>query len=234
MPTNTFDNILTLNPANYIVGGTNTFLIGNVPNCEGISASPSNSNLYATVTVVSSPLPVELASFNVKAVSEKVFLSWRTASELNNQGFDIERSSNGKNWQTLGFVPGHGTTQEEQFYSFKDEHPLPGSNYYRLRQVDLDGKFEYSDIRSVMLRGSTDGLEIYPNPVSSGQLNVNFAEEPQGAATLRIFDASGKLLYQEQLTNQLNQAYYGNLSGGIYFIEVTSGQDVWRERLLVK
>ncbi|MCF8283324.1 MAG: hypothetical protein K9J45_23210, partial [Bacteroidales bacterium] len=155
-------------------------------------------------------LPVEMVYFRAASPDdEAVELNWRTASELNNEGFDIERSNDGRHWETLGFVPGHGTTQAEQSYAFTDERPLPGVNYYRLRQVDFDGKMEYSDIRSVMMEGSANGIAVYPNPVKDGLLNVDFAAEQEGTATLRIFDASGKLLHREVLANQHNQTNYG-------------------------
>ena len=107
-------------------------------------------------------------------------------------------------------------------------------NYYRLRQVDFDGNFEYSGIRPVVMGGSGNGVAVYPNPVKDGLLNVDFATEQEGTATLRIFDACGKLLHRETLADQLNQTSYGYLPSGIYFIEINNGKDVWRERLVVQ
>ncbi len=181
-------------------------------------------------------LPVELIDFLAAAQAPRTtLLSWRTASEQNNQGFDIERSTDGRTWQPLGFVPGQGTTQQPRVYTFVDERPLPGINYYRLRQVDFDGKFEYSGIRSVAMEGSSQGVQVYPNPVQGGGLlSIHFATEQDAAATLRIFDASGKMLHRETLANQYNQTGYGQLPAGIYFIEVTSDYEVWRERLAVQ
>lgn len=170
----------------------------------------------------------------MRAIAKSVHLIWETASETNNHGFEIEQSRDGRNWHPLGFVNGHGTTQAAQSYAYTDARPLPGVNYYRLRQVDFDGNFEYSGIRSVVMGGSGNGVAVYPNPVKDGLLNVNFPAELEDAATLRIFDASGKLLHREGLANQYNQTGYGYLSAGIYFIEVTSGYEVWRERLVVQ
>jgi len=111
---------------------------------------------------------------------------------------------------------------------------MKGCNYYRLKQMDFDGKFEYSDIQSVRMEGNTAGVHIYPNPMHGSLLNLNFSEALEDAPTLRIFDASGSLLHQELLANQHNQTNYGNLSAGVYFIELTTGKNMWRERLIVQ
>ena len=170
-------------------------------------------------------LPVELIDFKAIAQDNRTaLLTWRSASELNNEGFEVERSMDGAKWEMLDFVPGNGTTQAEQSYSFTDERPIPGTNYYRLRQVDFDGKFEYSVVRSVSMKGGANGVQVYPNPVQGGMLNVNFTEELEDTATLRIFDASGRLLRQEVLPSQHNQTNYGNLSAGVYFIELSNRQ----------
>jgi hypothetical protein len=207
-----------------------------------VSALPSGWSLAydspsaGKVSLQYSLLPVELVSFQTEKQNDHtVVLTWRTASEQNNEGFDIERSSDGRNWETLGFVPGNGTTHEEQSYAFTDGSPLPGVNYYRLRQVDFDGQYEYSEIESALFDGGTGtGIHVYPNPVKDGLLNINFATEQEGAAALRLFDASDKMLHRETLANQYNQTGYGHLPAGMYFIEVTTRKDVWRERLIVQ
>lgn len=84
------------------------------------------------------------------------------------------------------------------------------------------------------MESSTIGIAVYPNPVEDGLLNITFHTELEGAATLRIFDAGGKMLHRETLANQFNQTGYGHLPAGVYYIEVTSGLDVWRERLVVQ
>ncbi|MCF8244246.1 MAG: BspA family leucine-rich repeat surface protein, partial [Saprospiraceae bacterium] len=209
-PTN--GDVITFLDATSISG---TFATVNPPLPSGWSLAYDSPNA-GEVSLQFVVLPVELVSFQAERQNrDAALLTWRTASELNNEGFDIERSSDGRNWETLSFVPGHGTTQAEQSYAYTDEQPLPGVNYYRLRQVDFDGKMEYSDIRSVMMEGSTNGIAVYPNPVKDGLLNVDFAAEQEGTATLRIFDASGKLLHREVLANQHNQTNYGHLSAGI-------------------
>src|SRR5690606_28516311 len=102
-----------------------------------------------------------------------VDLTWATASEYNNDRFEIERSTNGLNWSQIGSVSGMGTTQQRHEYLFTDEYPENGENYYRLKQVDFDDKYEYSPIRLVTFGSeiTPDNSRIvwYPNP-TSGQI----------------------------------------------------------------
>lgn len=193
------------------------------------------SGTGADLVIQTTVLPVELMYFNAATKGQENLLTWRTASEVNNQGFDIERSSDGRTWQTLAFVSGQGTTLEEQSYTYMDSRPLHGLNYYRLKQMDFDGQFEYSGIRSLMTEDSNAGVQVYPNPLrADGLLNVNLSAEPEDKAIFRIFDLNGKILHQETLSNQFNQSAYGYLPAGVYFIEVTSGYEAWRERLVVQ
>lgn len=109
-------------------------------------------------------LPIKLKSF--KAVMGKGIsnLSFTTASEINNAGFDIERSADGITFEKIGWVDGHGSTTEEIHYTFTDTKPLFGINYYRLRQMDYDGRFEYSKIVNVGY--TSDDVYLYPNPAT--------------------------------------------------------------------
>ncbi len=118
-------------------------------------------------------LPVELLDFRATVIDRGTLLEWSTASEENNEGFYIERSSNTESWETLGFIEGKGTTLEQQHYSFLDEYPFIGENYYRLKQMDFDGDFEYSDIVNVIFdeQNPLSKVHIFPNPVNA-ELNV--------------------------------------------------------------
>ena len=163
-------------------------------------------------------LPVEMAYFNAKAENQTAVLDWMTATEQNNDGFYVERSIDGKNWEALGFVQGAGTTNELQTYNYIDESPLAGSNYYRLKQVDYNGDFQYSDIRVVEFEGKKISIDIYPNPVQDF-LNINFDGEQQDLM-VSIYSVSGQLIRQENLTEMNNQINLSELNGGLYFIKV--------------
>ena len=123
-------------------------------------------------TTVSFTLPVELVTFSAVKEDSKSLIKWSTASELNNDYFEIQRSSNGANYLTIGQVNGFGTTTTPQDYSFLDPTPFPGNNYYRLKQVDFDGAFEYSNVEVLNFdQDQTMALVVFPNPASD-QLNI--------------------------------------------------------------
>jgi hypothetical protein len=122
-------------------------------------------------TQCNSPLPVELISFTSSNINNKVLLNWQTATEVNNYGFEIERSvaqiSNlCNNWEKIGFVAGHGNSNSPKDYSFIDENPPSGKIQYRLKQIDTDGSFEYSHVVEVETETPKQfSLEQnYPNP----------------------------------------------------------------------
>ncbi|MBD1397390.1 T9SS type A sorting domain-containing protein [Pontibacter sp. JH31] len=111
------------------------------------------------------PLPVELVSFKAQPHTKGVSLTWATASELDNKGFEVQVSTNSKDFATVGFVESKaGTTSIRQEYSFLDTKAVAGTRYYRLKQIDFSGKFEYSAIKAVVLGGGTGAVAAYPNP----------------------------------------------------------------------
>ncbi|GAB4500090.1 MAG: hypothetical protein OHK0019_38020 [Saprospiraceae bacterium] len=160
-------------------------------------AGPANG----TVTIIClASLPVELLDF--KAVirdNRTVDLLWATATEKNNHGYDVERSADNKNWTVLGFVPGNGTSTERHDYTFTDTEPLKGVNYYRLKQLDFDGKFEYSPMVVADIRAGNLQFDIYPNPSATGELNVRTVSQVEGDALLEIYDWASYKVYKESV-----------------------------------
>ncbi len=181
-------------------------------------------------------LPVEMVFFRANLLpNQTTQLDWQTASELNNRGFDIERSLDGRNWQTLGFVEGHGTTYAEHSYSWIDERPMPGTDYYRLRQMDFDGRFEYSVVRSVLVKwGRVPTLQVYPNPTSQGVLTVIYDSEPSEGVTIRLYATTGQLLHQQPATVAANSLDVSGLGPGIYWLEVVDGVETLQEKIIVQ
>ena len=111
-------------------------------------------------------MPVELTSFTVKGNNNQVLLEWQTQTERNNYGFDIERKSSLVDWKKISFIEGHGNSNSPKKYKYIDKNPASGSKYqYRLKQIDNDGKFEYSDIVEISLIPTEFILsQNYPNP----------------------------------------------------------------------
>ena len=173
------------------------------------------------------PLPVELIHFDAQAAANHTAdLHWATASEINNSHFEIERSYDGRTFETVGNVTGNGNSQHQITYRYLDETISPTENnvFYRLKQVDFDGAFEYSDIRVVRFDRRADRLEIaaYPNPFNNEvTIRVN-AKEPY---TIQVTDINGVVVlsvdHTESRTHRLDVSEY---TAGVYIIEVTSTQ----------
>lgn len=141
----------------------------------------------------SSPLPVELTFFRAEIIEGKTVLTWQTSSEENNSGFEVERSTDGENFETIGLIEGNGTTLEVQNYTYIDNDPLDGINYYRLKQIDFDGMFEYSDLVNVELEKGTSENKIVQNPVFN-ELRLS------GSGVVTIYNSLGQPIEDLQLT----------------------------------
>ena len=201
----------------------------NVPMVGGLTFVPVYSSTNIVLKEVS--LPVELFFFSARKQGDGVLLEWRTASEQNNQGFEVERLqgndiANARDWQTIGFLPGHGTATEEQAYSFLDSKPAPGTIYYRLRQMDFDGQFEYSKTVSVNI--GPDEITVFPNPFTD-VLTVNGAiSEDTG---YEVFDLMGRLMLKIAPGNGIEINLEG-LPDGMYVLNILSGNRTVSRRVI--
>jgi len=155
-------------------------------------------------------LPVELTEFTAKANKVAVDLMWETASEIDNDFFVIERSSDARRFEAIGKVEGSGSTASISNYSFIDKNPLKGNNYYRLKQTDFDGAYEYSDIRNVNFDG--EELQIYPNPSFAGN---EITIQGELNSPIRIYNSIGQVTAILQ-AGEVNKLL--NLPAGIYFL----------------
>ncbi len=169
-------------------------------------------------------LPVELISFTAVKVDVGLELQWQTASELNNEKFEIEMSQDGRRFQKIGEEKGYGTTQTQVDYDFQIEEPPVGLSYYRLKQVDFDGQFEYSDIVSAHFdKGGSIGT-IFPNPSRTGRVNLELTTKESKMVPISVFDVTGKLVKDqlrqlEKGNNQLNFDF-SSLKAGSYILKV--------------
>lgn len=216
-------------------GATITNFLGSAHNAtiSYLGIGGGGNDVLLTVTAV---LPVELAGFNVSVDRTAAILTWVTASEHNNRGFDVERSSDGRHWNPIGFVPGHGTTLEAQSYRFTDERPLPGTNYYRLRQMDFDGQEAYSGVVSIHLPKLAENVvQAFPNPVGNGELTLYFLHDLQeSSAMLRLYSPTGQLVREQPASGREAKLDLTDLPAGVYMVELMSGYETWRERVVVQ
>ena len=163
-------------------------------------------------------LPVELTSFIATPKGRQTALYFSTASEINNDYFEVQHSVDGRNWKAIGKVEGAGTTQQQQEYHFVDRYPLSGINYYRLKQVDFDGQFEYSEVLSVQFDDKVEGVDIYPNPAQ----DVVHLNLPAGTASIKLLDATGRLVKQLEPGLEQTRVEMGvqDLSSGTYYLMI--------------
>ncbi|WP_157493975.1 T9SS type A sorting domain-containing protein [Fulvivirga imtechensis] len=173
----------------------------NTPNTTDNNVTVTGLSSFSTFTGsdIDNLLPVQLIYFNGSAIDEHVVLTWKTASELNNDHFLIERSKDGRSWSTLGKVTGSGTTSSIKAYSFHDERPLAGRSYYRLKQIDFDGTYEYSDIIAIENSVNNVGIiTLYPNPVNKGVLNIGFTTSDEKGILIEVLNHSGRILINKK------------------------------------
>ena len=181
---------------------------------DGISAGTAIES--SRTLVVAGTLPVKLKFFNAKAVSGSVRLDWQTLTEINSLHFAIERSDNGRTWETIGRVSATGDSYLPVSYSYTDKDPSTGNNYYRLRTVDRDGSEEISSTVQVNVVSSSV-ISVYPIPASS----VIHVKGITGNSNLQymITDADGKTIRTGSLTKPVQQIDIQDLKNGIYFLK---------------
>ncbi len=185
-------------------------------------------------------LPVELAAFQAQAVDASIVLEWTTASEVNNLGFDIQRSIDAKQFQTIGWQAGQGSTTKSTPYTFVDDQLQSNiTYYYRLVNRDIGGGGQKSPLRSARVRGinSASVSPAFPNPVFGDQTHLQIVGQKAHTVQLQIFDGLGQLLRQEELAIEKGPNIFdlavGHLPSGHYYILVQDDRDIAKRRFLI-
>ena len=185
-----------------------------------------------------SPLPVSFKLFTASRSNSAVAIKWTTASETNNLGFEIQRLIGSGTWQSVSFVTSkavNGYSPTELTYSFTDQNPTKGVTQYRIKQVDIDQRARFSEIRAVRGLGQMARMIVYPNPSASGnKVNVVF-DEVVGTRDVSLIDLNGRVIRQwKNVTN--NNLQIENLIPGLYNLRVilreTGEQGI--EKIVVK
>jgi hypothetical protein len=167
-------------------------------------------------------------------------VKWTTATEINSDYFMIERSVDGVDFQQIGRVKAKGISNNESNYQYVDQTPFSGISYYRLKQVDLDDRYEYFSMVAVKFEGKDQKMFFYPNPIKSGEtVKVIIKGDIHEEITLHLTDFAGKILYSQKTflldnVQQVELQATFNLSPGIYLITVMGKNLQLREKLLVQ
>ncbi len=239
VPANTVNLVVSNNPHNRSF----TF------NGSTWSSYSKDYEFRAILNITSFPMPVELTSFTVSCVNNNVELIWRTATEVNNYGFEIYRSAQntgfGSNdneigWNKIGFVSGHGNSNSPKYYSFTDKSLTTSGKYlYNLKQLDNDGKFEYSQITKVDYKGpiKNELNQNYPNPYNPTTI-IKWQTAKDNWQTLKVYDILGNEI--STLVNEFRPAGVYNyefnaseLPSGIYFYQLTAGKFAQTRKMIV-
>lgn len=176
--------------------------------CTDLAGAPSGSNGNGVFSGLNNPLPVELSKFYLQRKSTSVHLHWETSSEKNSLYFEVQRSVNAEDWQTLTRIKGASTSSTIRQYEYLDKDAPNALTYYRLKQVDMDGSFQFSAI--LFVEGTeTDGIHvsIFPNPVE-GELNLKISSEALiRISQLEIYNSKGQRIYEHPKT-AWNDVFY--------------------------
>lgn len=218
--------------------GTGSDLGSIQKNSNGTWTTNANTNTFGACNTSQSAFPVELIRFDAKVVQRTVQLNWQTATERNNDRFEIQRSTNGRDFITLQVVRGAGTATTEQRYEFTDQQPGRGANYYRLRQVDLDGTATYLPTVYVMFGKPANVAVFAPNPSLTGLTRLTYIAGTESTLKLTVRDLSGRTVMQQSREvgegeNQLS-IDCSALTKGTYLVEMATNDDTQVQKLVIQ
>lgn len=181
----------------------------------------------------STPLSVTMISFEAIANGSNIDLTWITTDEINNRGYDIERSSDAKNWIKIGFVASalqNGNSTTKLNYNFRDEQPIRNTNFYRLKQIDFDGSYVYSDVVVAKVEDNKNVVTIHPNPAK----NYITLSNLKGNELIKVVDLTGKTVVSLHAKSATEQIKLNGLAMGMYSCIINNGTDVVVYKLIIE
>jgi hypothetical protein len=232
---NDFSNATVYSPAVSQATG-DVVRFSEIPISNGMYLALGNTSTYFT-----NPLPIELLHFGARLNGEVVDLNWATATETNNDYFVVERASRDLVWEEILTVDGAGNSNTTINYSDVDRNPLYGTSYYRLKQVDYDGSFTYSDVKSVLILdkgGSSESdLTVFPNPTRSGQIFLDVTSDfGTGLTSVSLVNISGQVVWQGTYENmsRLQELNIGDQPAGLYIVQLRNAEKVATSKLVIQ
>ncbi len=207
-------------------------------NAAGANANPASQAIaIGSVSFSASTLPVSLTAFSGHRQLQDVVLDWTTQQEINAASFDIERNS-GSNWETIGSVTARGNSCSASDYTFTDTNPQGSLLLYRLKQIDIDGNYKYSNIIRITTKNTKTDIQSYPNPFTS-QVNVSISSPAYQQVVIAVYDAGGKTVRAETKylfagNNNFTITGLDKLTRAVYYLEVkdAAGEILGRSKLV--
>jgi beta-glucanase (GH16 family) len=185
------------------------------------SASPHS---YTVGTICLTTLPVVLSDYHVALINPStVAIDWATVNEINNNYFTVERSIDGRNFTTIATIFANGNSSSIKNYQVKDNTPAIGINYYRLTQVDKDGKATVFDIKSIVVGGATTSMRVFPNPVTNNQLQIVLSSINTTSLRVQIMSVQGQTIFNNVLpclAGTINVQFPSTMIKGLYLLRV--------------
>ncbi len=195
----------------------------------------TGDDIIVNGTTGDAPQPISLVKFEAEKLAEKVKISWTTATEINNDKFIVERSSNGNDFELVSEIKGAGNSKELNTYELIDENPLKGTSYYRLTQIDFDGRLE--SFAPVAVKMNAKSLEVQAWSASEGTINLNVYSPSNTTTEILIRDLSGRTIVSEKVN--LTEGYQklnidaNILSSGVHFIQLMNAEGVVMKKLVL-
>lgn len=189
-----------------------------------------NGSFSGEGTICTGALPVTISLFNALSNKNNVKLTWKTETELNNSGFDVERKIETGDWIKLAFINGSGTTNQPVEYNYEDKKLMPGKYFYRLKQIDYNGNYEYFDLPLYVLISKPKEFSLgqsYPNP-SNPKCNIDFQLPERTLVNISVYNMLGQLV-AAIVNDEKDAGVYtvefdgSNLSSGTYIYRITAG-----------
>ena len=199
-----------------------------------------NGSFTGTGTICTGALPVTISLFTALSDKNNVTLTWKTESELNNSGFDIERKAENENWRKVGFLQGSGTTSQPVEYTYSDKKLMPGIYNYRLKQIDYNGNFEYFNLPASVLISKPKTYSLgqnYPNP-SNPKTNIDFQLPEKVFVNISVYNLIGQLV-TTLVNSEMEAGIFSiefdgsHLSSGSYIYRLTAGEFSEVKKLMI-
>jgi hypothetical protein len=231
--------------SNYPVSSSPAMAINNA-GLITLTSTPSVFTSYSRFTIAdkiggANPLPIELIYFSATKNNKQVNVNWETASELNNDYYLVEKSKDGVSFESFAKVAAAGNSLSKLKYATIDGNPFSGVSYYRLRQVDFNGAYSYSQIQAVEFDDSKEfSFDVFPNPNEGKNINITLNANQDDEVLVVVYDITGQESYSKVLiTSEDDNSVFAidpsnSLAPGVYLITATSKQTIYSKRLIVK